>query len=376
MNLASSSEKRRRLRQIVDSLLLLVTLPLVGVAVAGKPIAQYLEFPPLTQYVEHAAFSWPVFVMLAVLIAAVAGPFVVRVIRSQPGAVVARSGRRPFPWWGWLGVAVTGAAWVLAWNRFDWSAPLQTFTFSPLWFGYILIVNALTHRRCGHCMLRDRPWYTAGLFFLSAMFWWYFEYLNRFVQNWHYVGIGGLSRLAYFIYATLPFSTVLPAVLGTRELLGTFPRLRAGLDDFVRVRVGRPWAWAWLVLLASCAGLALVGVWPNVVFPLLWLAPLFVLTSLQSIRGKRTLFAELEHGRWSNIVLLAFAALICGFFWEMWNVRSLAKWVYAVPFVGRFRLFEMPVLGYAGYLPFGLECAVVAGFLDGDGNGNGRTGVA
>jgi hypothetical protein len=43
----------------------------------------------------------------------------------------------------------------------------------------------------------------------------------------------------------------------------------------------------------------------------------------------------------------------------MWNFHSLAKWIYAVPFVNRFHLFEMPLLGYAGYLPFGLECAVI-----------------
>jgi hypothetical protein len=31
-----------------------------------------------------------------------------------------------------------------------------------------------------------------------------------------------------------------------------------------------------------------------------------------------------------------------------------------VPFVQRFHIFEMPILGYAGYLPFGLECMVVS----------------
>ncbi|HBH80389.1 MAG TPA: hypothetical protein DDY39_11240, partial [Nitrospira sp.] len=56
----------------------------------------------------------------------------------------------------------------------------------------------------------------------------------------------------------------------------------------------------------------------------------------------------------------ALAALICGIFWELWNWKSLAHWEYALPFVHRFPLFEMPLLGYAGYLPFGLECVVVA----------------
>ena len=72
----------------------------------------------------------------------------------------------------------------------------------------------------------------------------------------------------------------------------------------------------------------------------------------------------LKHGDYRLIWLPAMAALVCGFFWEMWNVKSLAHWEYSVPFVQRFHLFEMPILGYAGYLPFGLECMVVSRMLD------------
>jgi hypothetical protein len=43
----------------------------------------------------------------------------------------------------------------------------------------------------------------------------------------------------------------------------------------------------------------------------------------------------------------------------MWNYFSLAKWEYSIPLVHRFEVFEMPLLGYAGYLPFGLECLVI-----------------
>jgi hypothetical protein len=48
----------------------------------------------------------------------------------------------------------------------------------------------------------------------------------------------------------------------------------------------------------------------------------------------------------------------------MWNFHSLARWVYEVPLVGRFAIFEMPVLGYAGYLPFGLQCAAVGAMVE------------
>ena len=75
------------------------------------------------------------------------------------------------------------------------------------------------------------------------------------------------------------------------------------------------------------------------------------------------MLSDLSKGRWTMIVASAVSALICGFFWEMWNYFSMAKWVYSVPYVQKFHLFEMPLLGYAGYLPFGLECAVIGDMI-------------
>jgi hypothetical protein len=57
--------------------------------------------------------------------------------------------------------------------------------------------------------------------------------------------------------------------------------------------------------------------------------------------------------------------LICGWFWEMWNVLSMPKWVYHVPFVDWLKLFEMPILGYGGYLPFSLEVFAAWSLLSG-----------
>jgi hypothetical protein len=39
----------------------------------------------------------------------------------------------------------------------------------------------------------------------------------------------------------------------------------------------------------------------------------------------------------------------------MWNFYSYPKWTYRVPFVDFWHIFEMPLLGYGGYLPFSLE---------------------
>ena len=118
-----------------------------------------------------------------------------------------------------------------------------------------------------------------------------------------------------------------------------------------------------MVLLVTGLGLANVGVLPNYLFPLLWVSPLLIVVSVQTLFGGRHVFSEVPRGDWRPVVSAALAALVCGVFWEMWNYYSSPKWLYDVPFVQRFLLFEMPLIGYAGYLPFGLECAVLGEML-------------
>jgi hypothetical protein len=339
---------------------MLLGLPLVGIFAAGQPVDPYLAFPPRTRLTIHAPFSWPVFSGLAALIAAATAPFLLRGLAGgsarTPGP---ETGTRPFPWWGWAGVAVCCGTWVLAWNRFVWLGPLQNHTFAPLWAGYILAMNGLVLRRTGRSPLTHHTRPYLALFPISALFWWFFEYLNRFVQNWHYVG-GTFDAWSYFWYATLPFSTVLPAVLATRAWIRSFRWPEARFRGVRPVRVAHPRVLAWALLALAGAGLACIGVFPNVLFPLLWISPLLILVSLHTLLSEPHVLSPVARGNWDGIVTAALAALVCGFFWEMWNVYSQARWVYTIPFVHRFEIFEMPLLGYAGYLPFGLECVAVA----------------
>jgi hypothetical protein len=339
--------------------ILLVGLPLLGVLLAGYPISRYQEFPPVSRYIDHAGFSWPVFFALVLFVTLVTAPFLFRIIRTRRPSE-APPVRQAFPWWGYLGIVWLSVAWVFAWSRFTWFEEWQGFTFSPIWVGYIIVINAWTFRRTGHCLMLDRPIYFLWLFPLSAAFCWYFEYLNRFVQNWHYVGVAEFTPLEYFIYATLPFATVLPAVLSTSQWLASFPRLRGTLQGLWLIRIRHWKILAVTILAAGSLGLTGLGVWPNGLFPLLWIAPLLVMASLQVLFGGTSTFTDLQHGDWRAVWLPALAGLACGVLWELWNSKSLAHWQYSVPYVQRFSLFEMPVLGYAGYLPFGLECAVIA----------------
>ncbi len=338
---------------------MLLGLPLLGVTLADKPISLYLEFPPQTSHIRHAPFSWPVFVGHCFFIFVMVAPFFVQGVKKCGRDKDIPSPSFPFPWWGGFGILFGSAAWILAWTRFQWFTEIQAHSFTPLWIAYIMTINAMTYRRTGHCMLRDRPGRFLLLFPLSGAFWWFFEYLNRFVQTWYYVG-SHFGPGEYFLYATLPFSTVLPAVISTREWLLGFLWPREKFQNFLPITCPHPRLLVWTVLLITGLGLAGIGVWPNYLFSLLWISPLMIILCLQTIFKEPHLFSDIARGDWRTILSSALAALMCGFFWEMWNYYSLAKWKYSIPFVHGFQIFEMPILGYAGYLPFGMACTVIA----------------
>lgn len=118
------------------------------------------------------------------------------------------------------------------------------------------------------------------------------------------------------------------------------------------------------MVLISVLGLYFLSWFPFSLFSMLWIAPVALFAGVGLLTGARIPLAEdVRRGDWTVIVTSALAALVCGFFWEMWNQWSLAKWVYTVPYVQRFHIFEMPLLGFAGYLPFGVECTLVSDFF-------------
>jgi len=348
-------------------MLLLVGLPLIGVLLAGHPLAPYLAFPPTPQSLPSYPVSWVWFGMLAALILAALAPFLYRMVtysihpNSSP-SIAGSPTPRVFPWWGWLGFCLLLPSWILAWTRFPSFHLLQSHTFTPLWLSYILLVNGLTWERTCHCWIVNQPGKFLTLFPLSAGFWWFFEYLNRFVHTWHYVGTQEFDAATYFWFATISFSTVLPAVAATYEWLQSFPRLAAPFHKWRKVPIPQQASFGWALMLSGFLTLIGMGLWPDILYPMLWISPLFILLGFQQIQGHTPLLASLRAGDWRPITFAALAGLLCGFFWEMWNFYSLAHWEYTIPYVHGMQVFEMPLLGYAGYLSFGLECLVLIQF--------------
>ncbi|CAN5665785.1 hypothetical protein BH09CHL1_BH09CHL1_28580 [soil metagenome] len=255
------------------------------------------------------------------------------------------------------GLLLVGISWWAAWFGPE---VLRSHSFFPLWLGYILTVDAMVAMRSGTSIYQRSRRRFVLLFACSAPLWWGFELANLRIDNWHYSLPHRYTWLQYHSEATIAFSTVLPAILETAELVKTSERVRS-LRTFKSTFTGSR-------AIPICIGLGLMMIAsavliPKYCFPFLWLGPFFILDPINAFRGQPSLLSQARQGNWRTIVSLAVAGLICGFFWEMWNSRAMPKWTYSVPFVGRPKLFEMPVLGYGGYIPFAFELFAAYHFL-------------
>jgi len=258
---------------------------------------------------------------------------------------------------GWLGFLLLAVCWPLNWTLPGWRT---AYLFFPLWQGYILVVDALVLRRAGTSLWTRSRRDFIRLFFLSAPAWWLFEIINRRTGNWEYLGAGAFTPFEYYALCTLSFSTVMPAVFETAELVRTFrwvQALPAGWRISDTPRVHRRLLSAGLVMLA------LTLAWPRWFYPFVWISLVFIFEPANRWLGRRHFLEWLQRGDWRPVVALSLGALICGFFWELWNYWSWPRWIYHTPGVQCLHVFAMPLPGYGGYLPFALELFALKNLL-------------
>jgi len=271
-----------------------------------------------------------------------------------------------FPWYGWLGLALALGGWLLNWNL---SGLRTQWAFFPMWVGYCLAVDAMVRWRTGTSLLTRGRRSFVGLFAVSAPIWWVFEAFNLRTQNWIYVGAEHFTPLQYAFWTTLSFTTVLPAVFGTAELAASFAFVRRMGHG---PRIGTDRRTTMLFFTAGWLMLALMLLWPAIFFPFAWICLYFILEPVNIWLGNRSLAERTQDGDWHPIIALWLGVLLTAFFWEMWNFRSYPKWTYQVPWGDWLHVFEMPLLGYGGYLPFALELFAFYHFVRGL-LGQGRT---
>lgn len=259
-----------------------------------------------------------------------------------------------FRWYGIIGLLMILLAEVNFYFKLE---PFATWYFPIVWFGYIFVIDALIYMIRNHSFLMNHRKKFLVLLVLSSIFWWIFEFLNVGVTNWAYDAVGGLNNALpgewlKFVYKSIAFSTVLPAVLETYWLIRNI-HLFDNLKLRRKHKISKGLIYG--MMLFGIFSLVAPLLFPKYFFPLIWVTFFFLLDPINYLHKQPSVISHLKDRKLKVPLSLMLAGLIAGFFWEFWNYWAVIQWHYDVPFVGFFKIFEMPILGYLGYLPFALE---------------------
>ncbi len=236
-------------------------------------------------------------------------------------------------------------------NFFTKIEPFASWYFPIIWSGYILVIDALVFKLRGKSLISNQFYTFIGMVVISALFWWIFEFVNLVISNWNYQGTGKLGILKN-LFGTLSFATVLPAFFETVELIRSIH-----LFDTKKLKKKHKITKSLLHTMVALGVVCFIVplVLPSFTFPLVWLSFFLFLDPINYLHGQPSIIGHLKDRKLVIPLSLLVAGIIMGFFWEFWNYWALPKWTYNIPFVGFFKIFEMPILGYLGYFPFAFE---------------------
>jgi hypothetical protein len=256
-----------------------------------------------------------------------------------------------FPFYGIFGLAMI----ILSEVMLFLGVKIVGIYFTPLvWSGYILYIDALNMRWKGTSLIISHSTELLVMLPWSVACWLIFEGYNLYLQNWTYIGLPENVWLRGFGYAW-SFATIFPAILETAQLFETILPKKQWLPVVISGKL--------------CTGMLVTGlmclILPFLVpretspslFAVVWVGFYFLLDPINFILKGNSILREIQNGTSSKIISLVLSGIVCGVLWEFWNYWATAKWQYAVPitFVGP-KIFEMPLLGYLGFIPFAFEC--------------------
>ncbi len=276
---------------------------------------------------------------------------------------------RKYPLYFYAGILIIA---FMQFSIFFGKTAVTTWATPVFWTGLILIFDALLYKAKAASLIRTGA--ILPLAAISFISWWMFEWFNIFLSNWHYINLTYplWLRMAGYVWA---FSTIIPGVLLTYGILNLIFNDITGKP----LKIRRPLLVSSFILgifflavpvipfsmyylnRAADAGLFFFLKWAANTYlsefsaAFVWTGFVLMLEPLNYAMGGRCLLSELEKGNYKPLLTLSTAGLLCGFLWEFWNYWAHTKWFYTVPILGHVKIFEMPVLGYLGFIPFAWE---------------------
>jgi len=331
--------------------------PILGGLSSGMEFYDTINFK-LGSITDSEPFNWWWFVTISIFGVLVLYVMVKEVYSKYQIPIKIKS----FPKFGYFWLLLLTVTWILYWTELDETKALTRIAFPILWISFVMLLGNITamYKTKSDIMVLKNFLF---LFIFSSIFWWYFEFLNQFTGNWNYTTLNHLFDMSPkgALIMSIAFATVL---LGEMAILEVFC-CKSGFVNKVTIEKFKVTITTSLSLIISgTAVLFLMPIFPHELFPALWVAPIFILIGVQGVFLGHFKYISFGGAKLAFMFSAsAISSLICGFFWEMWNYYNSGGWSYTVPYIDRYNIFEMPLLGYLGYLPFGLEsmlfCALI-----------------
>jgi len=222
--------------------------------------------------------------------------------------------------------------------------PFHILWYVITWYGWLLIIDGLIFKNQGHSFIHGRQRELAAMLFWSVPFWFIFEGYNLVLKNWYYVYLFRTDWVQE-IYAWVAFATVFPACFFHAELVKSFGWFKNKTCTPINIKKGLT------IFFSFFGGLCIVMplLFPKYCYWMVWGAPLGIPDYLCYRIGCGSLLGDFEKGKLTRFLNLIIGGFIAGFMWEALNFWAHCKWIYTVPGMTDWKIFEMPIIGFLGF---------------------------
>ena len=360
----------KKLSTLIVVILAIIFIPLTGEYIhsGGSIPEDFFNFPPISVPAK-AGFNLTIFVIFAISclfgIILYIYPWAFGFKRPPKEELIEEKIKLKFPVWFWFGLLLFTVTGIILWGKFSEPKIIINYAMIPLFWGFSLIIDGIVYRRTGgDSIVQNMPRTLIAIGVSSISGWLVFEYLNFFVSdNWYYPEANLMGTSKFYVYALIGSTGLMPMAFEMYTLLNTFKGLKKRYSYGPQIVLSRKLQYVILVLtiLITFA----ISFYPDELFFIIWLGPLIIFALLLDILGMWTPFKPIvEKGDWTPLALISLAQFIMGFLCEASNYFSAYHnplqtsnpdyWVYSIAYVNVLHVFEMPLLGLFGYIPFGI----------------------
>jgi hypothetical protein len=333
----------------------------------------YFAYPPLSAP-DKLPFNMTVAIVFGVInitwLVLYLFPSLIGFKKYVPKKTEEESKNLKLPIWFWIGLVMWAGTLIIMWGKFSGPKIILNWADLPLFWGFTMVLDGIVYvRNNGKSIIAKHPQEIVGIGVASISGWLLFEYLNFYVDdNWYYPYGNLIPENEFTLYAVLGSAGLFPMAFEWYHLLRTFKFFKYRFSNGPKLNLP-----SWMknsVLVICLVSLFFISIYPDLLFGFLWVSPLLILSVVLEKLKIWTPFTPIKNGNWTPLLISATTFLIQGVLCECWNYFSgthdggtLATynanyWVYSLPFVNVWHVFEMPLLGLQGYLPFGTYCLV------------------